>query len=156
MMSARCVCWCATCDRHKHTHMYVYVYIYIYIYICIFVYFSFWFASVRMRANIAGSTLVKTRAAQPDPNCTRSAEKTRVRTHLVRNTTKHIPIVTSCLFHGCAQSDLLAIPFSWRRCWRLTSRVPRVLKTAPTASTRRSASLNTQICSWKFARCGRN
>ena len=39
MMSVRCVCWCATCDRHKHTHMYVYVYIYIYIYMYICVFF---------------------------------------------------------------------------------------------------------------------
>ena len=63
MMSVRCVCWCATCGRHTHMK------------INIFMYISFWSASVRMRAPIAGSTLVKTRAAQPDPNCTRSAEK---------------------------------------------------------------------------------
>ena len=93
------------------------------------------------------------RAAHFDPNYTRSTkENPESIVIFVGNTTKHIPIVTSCLFHRCAQA-IRWRSHSWRGCWWLTSRVPRVLKTAPTTSTRRKtrrSALRT------FARCGRN
>ena len=38
MISVRCVCWCATCDRHTHMYMYIYIiYIYIHVYICVYI-----------------------------------------------------------------------------------------------------------------------
>ena len=123
MMSVRCVCWCATCDRHKHTHVYLYIYIYIYIYV--FVYFSFWFASVRMRANIADSTLVKTRAAEPDSNCTRSAEKTQ-------------SPYPSCSKHNKAYSDCHELFVSWVCAKRFAgdpTQLPQVLAAHITSPT---------------------